>query len=163
MLFLEYRWHWKWKSLSRVQLLTPWILACQAPLSMEFSRQEYWSGVPSRILEFPSPADLPNSGIKPRSPTLQVILYHLSHQGSPRICLSKQETQETWAWSLDQEDPLEQEMATPLQYSCLENSTGKGPWQAVSCVHGNAESDMTEWLGSYLYLWDKLLNTLLCI
>ena len=39
---------------------------CQAPLSMGFSRQEYWSGLP-----FPSPGDLPNSGIEPRSPALQ--------------------------------------------------------------------------------------------
>ena len=47
-------------------LVTPWTVACQAPLSMGFSRQEYWSGLP-----FPSPGDLPNSGIKPRSPALQ--------------------------------------------------------------------------------------------
>ena len=46
--------------------MTPWAVDCQAPLSMEFSRQEYWSGLP-----FPSPVDLPNPGIKPRSPTLQ--------------------------------------------------------------------------------------------
>ena len=44
----------------------PWTVACQAPLSMEFSRQEYWSGLP-----FPSPWDLPNPGIKARSSTLQ--------------------------------------------------------------------------------------------
>ena len=42
---------------------TPWTVACQAPLSREFSRQEYWSGLP-----FPSPVDLPNPGIKPKSP-----------------------------------------------------------------------------------------------
>ena len=53
--------------ISRVQLFaTPWTVAHQAPLSMGFSRQEYWS----RLL-FPSPGDLPNPGIKPRSPTLQ--------------------------------------------------------------------------------------------
>ena len=46
----------------------PWTVACQAPLSMEFSRQEYWSG-----LTFPSPGDLPNPGIKPGSPELQVV------------------------------------------------------------------------------------------
>jgi len=40
--------------------------ALQAPLSMEFSRQEYWSRLPS-----PSPGDIPDPGIKPRSPTLQ--------------------------------------------------------------------------------------------
>ena len=52
--------------LSRVQLFaTPWIVAHQAPLSMEFSRLEYWSGLP-----FPSPGDLLDPGIEPRSPTL---------------------------------------------------------------------------------------------
>ena len=52
--------------LSHVQLfVTPWTVACQAPLSMGFSRQEYWSGLP-----FPSPGDLPNPGIKPESPAL---------------------------------------------------------------------------------------------
>ena len=55
------------KLLSRVRLLaTPWTVAYQAPLSMGFSRQEYWSGLP-----FPSPGDLPNPGIEPRSPALQ--------------------------------------------------------------------------------------------
>ena len=44
----------------------PWTVACQAPLFMGFSRQEYWSGLP-----FPSAGDLPQSGIKPRSPALQ--------------------------------------------------------------------------------------------
>ena len=43
----------------------PWTVAYQAPPSKEFSRQEYWSGLP-----FPSPGDLPNPGIEPRSPTL---------------------------------------------------------------------------------------------
>ena len=47
-------------------LATPWSIACQAPLFMGFSRQEFWSGLP-----FPSPGDLPNPGIKPRSPALQ--------------------------------------------------------------------------------------------
>ena len=53
--------------LSRVQLLaTLWTVAYQAPQSMEFSRQEYWSGLP-----FLSPGDLPDPGIEPKSPTLQ--------------------------------------------------------------------------------------------
>ena len=47
-------------------LVIPWTIACQTPLSMGFSRQEYWSGVP-----FPSPGDLPNPGIEPQSPALQ--------------------------------------------------------------------------------------------
>ena len=56
----------KVKSLSRVWLsATPWTVAYRAPLSMGFSRQEYWSGVP-----LPSPEDLPNLGIEPGSPAL---------------------------------------------------------------------------------------------
>ena len=54
-------------SLSCVQLFeTPWTVACLAPLCMEFFREEYWSGKP-----FLSPGDLPDPGIKPRSPALQ--------------------------------------------------------------------------------------------
>ena len=52
-------------------------IAHQAPLSMEFSRQEYWSGLP-----FPSPGDLPVARTEPRLPALQAD-YHLSHQRSP--------------------------------------------------------------------------------
>ena len=56
----------KMKSLRHVRLLaTPWTAACQAPLSMGFSRQQYWSGLP-----FPFPGYLPNPEIKPRSPAL---------------------------------------------------------------------------------------------
>ena len=69
----------KVKSLSHVQLFaTPWTVALQAPLSMEFSTQEYWSGLP-----FPSPGDLPDPGLKPMSPNLQADSLSLSHQGSP--------------------------------------------------------------------------------
>ena len=58
----------KWKLLSHVRLFaTPWTVAHQAPLSMGFSRQKYWSGVP-----FPSPGILPDPGITPGSPALQV-------------------------------------------------------------------------------------------
>ena len=57
----------KVKSLTRVRLFaTPWTVAYQAPLSMRFSRQEYWSGLP-----FPSPGDLPDPGIEPGSPALE--------------------------------------------------------------------------------------------
>ena len=71
----------KWKLLSRVQLsATPLTVACRAPQSMEFSRQEYWSGLP-----FPSLGDLPNLGIDPGLLHCRQILYRLSYQGSPRI------------------------------------------------------------------------------
>ena len=68
-----------WKSLSCVWLLaTPWAVDCQAPLSIEFSRREYWSG-----LSFPFPGELTNPGIKPASPRFfcRQILYCLSHLG----------------------------------------------------------------------------------
>ena len=69
--------HFSWIQL----FVTLWIVACQAPLSMGFSRQEYWTG----LLCLP-PGDLPNSGIKPSSsvsPALQVDSLPLSHRGSP--------------------------------------------------------------------------------
>ena len=64
-----------WKSLSCVWLfVTPRTIQ-----SMEFSRPEYWSGYP-----FPSPGDLPNPGIEPRSPTLQVDSLPAEPQGKPK-------------------------------------------------------------------------------
>ena len=69
----------KVKSLSRVRLFaTPWTVAHQAPLSMGFSRQEYWSGLP-----FPSPGDLPDPGIEPRSPALQADTLTSEPPGKP--------------------------------------------------------------------------------
>ena len=63
----------KVKSLSRVQLFAiPWTVAYQAPLSMGFSRQEYWSGLP-----FPSPGKIPNPGIEHRFPALQADTFTL--------------------------------------------------------------------------------------
>ena len=67
------------KSLSCVRLsATPWTIAHQASLSMGFSRQEYWSGLP-----FPSPGDLPNPGAKPESPALQADALLSETPGKP--------------------------------------------------------------------------------
>ena len=67
---------------SLVQLFViPWTIACPAPLSMEFSRQQYWSGLP-----FPSPGDLPNPGIEPRSPASQT---DSSPTDSVHVCVCK--------------------------------------------------------------------------
>ena len=69
----------KVKSLNRVWLfVTPWTAACQDPPSMEFFRQQYWSGLP-----FLSPGDLPNPGLNPGLLHCRQTLYCLSHQGSP--------------------------------------------------------------------------------
>ena len=61
---------WQPQGLQHTRALCPW----------GFSRQEYWSGLP-----YLPPGDLPNPGIKPRSPILQAILYQLTHQGSPSL------------------------------------------------------------------------------
>ena len=67
------------KSLSHVRLFAIlWTVSYKAPLSMEFSRQEYWSGLP-----FPSPGDLPDPGIEPGSPALQVDALPSELPGKP--------------------------------------------------------------------------------
>ena len=64
--------------------LTPWTVACQVPLSMQFPRKKYWSGLP-----FPSPGDLPDPGIKPALPCLLhrrwIFFLLLSHLGRARV------------------------------------------------------------------------------
>ena len=81
----------KVKSFSHVQLFaTPWTVAHQAPPSMEFLRQEYWSGLP-----FPSPGDLPDPGIEPGSPTLQAdaffFFFFLPYEPPGKPCYTKVE------------------------------------------------------------------------
>ena len=84
----------KVKSLSRVQLFaTPWAVAYQAPLSMGFSRQVYWSGLP-----FPSPGNLPNPGIKLGSPALQTDSLPTDLQGKPKH-LVELTNEVIWAWN----------------------------------------------------------------
>ena len=69
---------------SHVRLFaTPWTVAHQAPLSMGFSRQEYWSGLP-----FPSPEDLPNPGIEPGLPALHADSLPAEPQGKPSLLTS---------------------------------------------------------------------------
>ena len=57
---------------------TSWSVACQAPLSLRFPRQEYWSGLP-----FPTSGDFPGAGIKPTSPAWRVDLYHWASREAP--------------------------------------------------------------------------------
>ena len=64
--------------------VTPWTVACQAPLSMEISRQ-YWSGLPC-----PSPGDLPEPGTEPRYPALQADCLPSEPQGSPFLTVQAQ-------------------------------------------------------------------------
>ena len=77
---------------SCLTLGTPWTVACQAPLSMGFSRQEYWSGLP-----FPSPGDLPDHESEPsnRSPALHVDSLPTELRGKPYISMGRQNSSET--------------------------------------------------------------------
>ena len=100
-------------------LCNTWTVAYQAPLSIEFFRQEYWSGLP-----FPSPGDIPNPGSEsssPVSPALKVDSLPTEPLGKPtryleslvaQMVKSLPATLETWVQSLSREDRLEKEMAT---------------------------------------------------
>ena len=68
--------------------VTPWIVACQAPLSMGFPRQEYWS-----VLPFPSPGDLPDPGIKPGSPASARGFSTTVPPGKPLVTLTLLQSQ----------------------------------------------------------------------
>ena len=64
---------------------TPWNVACQAPLSMEFSRQEYWCGLP-----FPPPGDLPDPGIEPKPPAAPALagrFFTTEPSGNPKLTI----------------------------------------------------------------------------
>ena len=130
---------WKWKvkvkSLSRVWLLaTPWIAAYQAPPSMGFSKQEYWSGVPL--------------------PSHRIIKYWQINHESNRIILSflmvpkafpvtqtvknPHTRQEVRVWSLGEKDPLEKGMATHSSILAWRISSTKEPghdWTTFTFIH----------------------------
>ena len=139
-----FRKKWKCKSLSHVWFfVTPWTIQ-----SMEFSRPEYWSG-----LLFPSPGDLPNLGIKPRSPTLQAYSLSIEPPGKswcPLICLivvvllggrcrkGDQPVEGDWGillgwapvWEVEEADLVNGDVV-------LRGSTTKAPWAkpAVALEH----------------------------
>ena len=124
-------------------LWLPWTEACQVPLSMKFSRQEYWSG-----LLFPSPGDLPDPGIEPRCPASQAHSWWLPPFSFDACYTTMVKNlpgmKETWVQSLGQEDFLEKGMTThsrilAWRISWTEEPHGCSPW-------GHKESDMTEQL-----------------
>ena len=95
----------KMRSLSRVRLFpTPWTVAHQAPPSMGFSRQEYWSGLP-----FPSPGDLSDPGIKPRSPALQADA--LTSEPPGKLKLIGKDSDAGRDWGQEEKGTTEDEMA----------------------------------------------------
>ena len=127
---------------------TLWTIACQAPLFMGFSRQEYWSGLPC-----PPPGDLPNPGIKTTFLHWQASSLHQNHLGSPMYKFilflnlppippshTPVSSQSSRLSNLCYTAAFHQPSinGTPLQYSCLENPMDRGAWWAV--VHGVMKS-----------------------
>ena len=118
--------------------MTPWTVAHQVPLSMEFFRQKYWSG-----LLKPSPGDFPNPGIKSRSPALLADSFP-----------SEPQMQETGMipglWTPGEEN------SSLLQLSYLGNPMDRVAWWAT--VHGVTESEMTEQLTMWLHNINEYAN-----
>ena len=83
-LHISCKWKWKWSRTVVWLFATPWTVAHQAPPFVGFSRQEYWSGLP-----FSSPGDLPEPGIKPRSPALQADALTSEPPGKPPISATR--------------------------------------------------------------------------
>ena len=114
---------WRCQLLSHAQLFEkPRAVAHQGALSIVFPRQKCWNGLP-----FPSPGDLPDPGIEPERPALQ-ILYHLSHQESPRNP-SLMERQNRW-WKAQRGKVIdgvaqvnEEEVYTLLEWRSLQEGT----------------------------------------
>ena len=107
----------KVKSLSHVWLLvTPWTVACQAPLSMGFSMQECQNGVP-----LPSPGDLLDPGTEPGSPALQA---DASPSEPPALLQCRRHGFNPWVRKI-----LWRNNTNPLQYSCLEYPMDRGAWR----------------------------------
>ena len=105
----------KWKLLSCTWLFaTPWTIAYQPPLSMGFSRQEYWSRLP-----FPSPGDLPDPGIEPGFPALQADSLPSEPPGNPR---PKQGHQDLW---LSVATQVHAQSLDSFQPQSLGSSTGR--------------------------------------
>ena len=132
-------------TLSRVWLfVTPWTTARQPPLSMEFSRQEYWCRLP-----FPTPGDLPNPGIKLMSLVSLALAYEFFTSWTIVHCVyilsalfvfmgfpgsdGKESANDAGDLGLIPRlgrSPGEGN-GYPLQYSCLENPMDRGAWQAA--------------------------------
>ena len=105
--------------------MSPWPVACPAPLSMGFSRQEYWSGLPC-----PFPGDLPNPGIEHRSPTLQVASLPSEPPGKPTIIL----------WLCKGESKSHSVVSDPLRLNPMDCSP------PGSSVHGILRARILEWV-----------------
>ena len=113
--------------------MTPWTVACQAPLSMRFYWQEYWSGLP-----FPTLGNLSHTGIKPRSPALQADSLLSESPGKPCIVLNARETggNKTDMVPAHREFPLEWRRQTHIN---IYSSAWEAQWWGKNRVPGESE------------------------
>ena len=109
---------------------TRWIVEHQAPLSMGFSRPEQWSGLP-----FPSPGDLPNPGIEPRSPTLQADSLPSEAPGNPLSVVSELCTK-SLQLCLNLCDLMDYSLAGSFVHGILQARTLE--WVAISSSRGSS-------------------------
>ena len=121
----------KWKkvkSLSSVRFFaTPWTVAYQAPPSMGFSRQEYWNGLP-----FPSPGDLPDSGIEPGSPAFQADALASQPPGNPKSTSNIHRKNSCLSWSSNTLVTWYQELTHWKRHWCWKRLKAKeegGDWR----------------------------------
>ena len=98
-------------------LWPPWTTLCQAPLSMGFSRQEYWNGLP-----FLSPGDLPHSGIQPGSAALLADSLPSEPQGSPLRVIEVCKNHESFYWFIDIWLPFSWKPSIPYNIISLQHS-----------------------------------------
>ena len=115
-------------------LAIPWTVFHQAPLSMGFSRQEYWSGLP-----FPSPGDVPDQGIKPRSPTLQADALPFDLPGKPQKSSKGYSYKEREIWR----DRHTEENAMWRRRQRLEQTSVN---QGTPRIAGNPEAERKAWI-----------------
>ena len=147
----------KVKSFSPVWLFaTPWTEGYQAPPSMGFSRQEYWSGLP-----FTSPGDLPDPGIKPRSPAFQADPLTSEPQTTTTSCWKAQDSSKDYPpdWIVVAADQDAGDWSdTPWKSSSFKN------WHFPMNFYGHIKfSDDTKlWLWSHIYShdinWERVSN-----
>ena len=108
-----------------------------APLSMEFSRQEYWSGLP-----FPSPGDLPDPGIKPTSPSLELVSLTIEPLGEPLIISCCCEVASVMSDSV--RPHRRQPTRLPRPWDSPGKNTGVGCHFLLQCMKVKRESEVTQ-------------------
>ena len=99
---------------------TPWIVACQTPLLVGFSRQEYWSGLPCHL-----PGDHPNPGIEPRSPAQEADSLPSEPPGKSSQCFCH------WGKATRSRSPRDQEITSQAKQNVTQN-----PWEVAAMEAG---------------------------